>query len=99
MDRGLIDLIAIAVQTGIFLLGVYAMVLYNKWSNRNLEEEVREMKTELKELAKVIIQQAVQTKEIENLREQLTMTQRNVEDLRRGNGFVRGRHGIDGEYP
>jgi hypothetical protein len=75
------------------------MVVQNNTSNKKLQTDVTDMKDELKELAKVVIQQAVQTKEIENLREQLTMTQRNVEDLRRGNGFVMGsRRGIDGEY-
>jgi hypothetical protein len=91
-------LIGAAVQTILFLGGVYGMILRNDASNESIRGEVRDMREELKKLAQVIIQQAVQTKEIENLREQLTMVQRTVEDLRRGNGFVRGRGGVDGEY-
>lgn len=75
------------------------MVVQNSQSNKRLQDEVTGMKDELKKLAQVVITQAVQTKEIETLRDQLVMLQRNVEDLRRGNGFVRGRTGLDGEYP
>lgn len=91
--------VSIVVQTLIFLLGVYGMVAYNNVSNKSLKAEVVEMKEELKKLAAVIVQQAVQTERLENLQQQVTLLQRNVEDLRRGNGFVRGRTGVDGEYP
>ena len=75
------------------------MVLRNDWSNKNLEKKMETMQTELKKLAEVVITQAVQTAQIQNLASQITMIQRNVEDLRRGNGFVKGRQSIDGEYP
>jgi hypothetical protein len=91
-------LAGIVFQTIIILLGGYGLVLRNDWSNKNLETRMVAMQEELKKLAQVIIQQAVQTKEIENLHSQLTMLQRTVEDLRRGNGFVRGRGGVNGEY-
>ena len=96
MDSHLISTVA---QTVIFLLGVYGMVLRTDWNSKGLKDEIGEMKDELKKLAHVITIQAVQTKEIENLREQLVMLQRTVEELRRGNGYVRGRTGLDGEYP
>lgn len=87
------------IQTAIFLAGVYGMILKNDSSNKTLMTEVGNMREELKKLAQVITTQAVQTKEIENLHSQITMLQRTVEDLRRGNGFVRGRRvGVDGEY-
>jgi hypothetical protein len=92
-------MIAVGLQTTFFLAGVYVMVVQNSQSNKRLQDEVTGMKDELKKLAQVVITQAVQTKEIETLRDQLVMLQRNVEDLRRGNGFVRGRTGLDGEYP
>ena len=75
------------------------MVLRNDWSNKNLEKKMETMQTELKKLAEVVITQAVQTAQIQNLASQITMIQRNDEDLRRGNGFVKGRQSIDGEYP
>ena len=94
-----IHLGGIALQTLLFLVGGYGMVLRNDWSNKNLETKMETMQTELKKLAEVVITQAVQTAQIQNLASQITMIQRNVDDLRRGNGFVKGRQSIDGEYP
>lgn len=65
---------------------------------QGIAEEIEEMKGELKELAKVITALAVQDTKITNLGEQVIMIQRNVEDLRRGTGYVKGRTAIDGEY-
>jgi methylphosphotriester-DNA--protein-cysteine methyltransferase len=50
--------------------------------------DLADMKDELKKLADVIIQQAVQSNRIENLATQLIMTQRTLEDLRRNRGFI-----------
>lgn len=94
-----VHIAGLTLQTLLFLVGGYGMVLRNDWSNRNLEKKMETMQTELKELAKVVITQAVQTTQIQNLGSQLTMLQRTVEDLRRGNGFVQGRAAVDGEYP
>jgi hypothetical protein len=91
-------LIALGVQTVLFLAGGYGMVLKNDWSNQALKDQLLGMEEELKQLAKVITEKAVQSTRIDNLVSQVTMLQRNVEDLRRGNGFVRGQRGIDHEY-
>jgi len=92
-------LIGLAIQTLLFLGGGWAMVLKNGWDNKALEKRMTEMQEELKKLAKVIIEQAVQTTRIDNLSSQVAQIDRRVEDLRRGNGFVRGRSGTDGEHP
>ena len=92
-------IIGIGVQTVLFLLGGYAMVLRNDWSNKALKTELIEMQLELKKLAEVITTQAVQTTRIDNLYTQVTMLQQTIEALRRGNGFIRGRASTDGEYP
>jgi len=94
-------LIGIAVQTAIFLLGGFGMVLRNDWSNKSLKSEVSGIQKELKKLSDVITEQAVQTTRIDNLNTQVSSIERRVEDLRRGNGYVqaRGRSTVDGEYP
>ena len=93
-------LIGIAVQTLLFLAGCYGMVLRNDWSTRTLKEQLDGMQDELKKLAEVITTQAVQTTRIDNINSQVTTVQREVSDLRRGNGWiVRGRSGIEGEHP
>ena len=92
LDLGLV------IQTVLILGAGYAMLLRSDWSNKALRHELSSMKIELKKLADVVILQAVHAKEIEQLREQFTMLYKTIEDLRRGNGFVRGRKGLDGEY-
>lgn len=89
-------LIGIAVQTILFLLAGYGMVIRNDIGNRNLKEEVASMKDELKKLAEVITLQAVQTTRINGLTAQVTSIEQRVEDLRRGNGFVQRQ--VDREY-
>lgn len=93
--------LGIAVQSILFLGGGYAMVLRNDWSTENLKIQMEKMGEELEKLAEVITKMAVQETEIRNLREQLTMLQRTVEGLRRGDGFIRssGRGGVNGEFP
>lgn len=91
-------LIGIASQTVLFLLGGYGMVLRNDISNKNMSHQMSAMQKELEKLANVIIQQAVQTTKLDNLTELYMRLNRTVEDLRRGNGFVRGHKGVDGEY-
>ena len=83
-----VTIIGIAVQTALFLLGGYAMVLRNDWSNKALKAELVAMQRQLEKLAEVITIQAVQTTRIDNLHQQITMLQRNYEDLRRGTGII-----------
>jgi hypothetical protein len=93
-----LTLVGIGVQTALFLLGGYAMILRNDWSNKALKSELIEMQLELKKLAEVITTQAVQTTRIDNLYTQVTMLQQTIEALRRGNGFITERHSVEGEY-
>jgi hypothetical protein len=90
--------VGLAVQTLLFLGGGYGMVLRNDWSAQNMKEQMKGMQDELKKLAEVIVQQAVQTTRIDAISTQLATVQKEVSDLRRGDGFIRGRHGIDKEY-
>jgi len=93
-------LVGIGVQTLLFLAGGYGMVLRNDWSNKAMGQKLTGLESELKKLAEVVIMQAVQTNQIFNLNNQMTMLQRNVEDLRRGSGWITGhRTSVDGEYP
>lgn len=92
-------LIGLGIQTILFLGGGYAMVLRNSWSNEAIKEEMKGVKLELKGLAEIIVQMAVQTTRLDNLTQNFTMLQQTVEDLRRGAGWMKKRNVIDGEYP
>ena len=93
-----VTIIGIVVQTVLFLLGGYAMILRNDWSNKALKAELQAMQKQLERLAEVITTQAVQTTRIDALYSLFNSVDKRLEDLRRGNGFIRGRHGVDGEY-
>lgn len=102
MSDAYITATGIAIQTFLYLLAGYAIYVRNESklssSSEHLADEVGEMKIELKKLAEVVTVQAVQTSRLDNMSSWITSIERRVEDLRRGNGFVQGRAGIDGEY-
>jgi hypothetical protein len=95
-----ITLVGIAIQTAIFLLAGYAMVVRHDESNKSLKADVSSMQGQLLKLSEVITQLAVQETRVDNLSSQFTMLQRNVEDLRRGSNWVTqpARSKVDGEY-
>ncbi len=99
MDDVHLTLIGIGIQTIMYLLGGYALVLRNDWSNQALKEEMRNMQQEVKKLAEVVTIQAVQTARLDHLFSQVASIERRVEDLRRGNGYIQNRNSVDGEYP
>lgn len=94
-----ITILGIAIQTGLYLLAGYALIVRHDESNKNLKAEMQGMQQQLIKLADVITQMAVQTVRVDNLNQQIVMLQKTVEDLRRGTGYVKApRAAIDGEY-
>ena len=58
------------------------------------------MQDEFKELGKLLIGVARFDEKLSNMDRRVTAHGREIEDLRRGNGFISGhRDRIDGEYP
>jgi hypothetical protein len=103
MSAEYVTLIGIGVQTALYLLAGFALVIRADASAKNLKEEVHEMKEELKKLADVITLQAVQTTRLDNLTSTMMSIEKRVEDMRRGNGYVQrrsatGKDAIDDEY-
>jgi cob(I)alamin adenosyltransferase len=83
--------VGLAVQTIVIAGGGWAMVLRTNWSTLDLKEDLKAMQEELHKLAEVVTIQAVQTARIDHLSERLTLLQRNLEDLRRGDGWINHR--------
>ena len=96
----LITIGGIVVQTLLYLLAGYAVIIRHDESNKNVKIEMHLMQEQLKKLADVVTQLAVQTVRVDNLGQHVTMLQRTVEDLRRGAGWVStpARSNLDGEY-
>lgn len=95
-----ITVVGLAIQTLMYILAGYALVVRHDESNKNLKAEFHGMQEQLKKLSEVITQLAVQTVRVDNIGQQVTLLQRTVEDLRRGTGYVKtpARASLDGEY-
>lgn len=98
MTSEYITLLGIAVQTALFLLGGYAMVLKSNWSNDSLNAKVTGMETKLEGLATIITKLAVQDERLNNQAQRLTSIDDKIERLRRGEGFIAGARGIEHEH-
>lgn len=87
-----ITLAGIGIQTILFILGGYAMIIRNdekqKIHTQELRDDMSDMREELKKLAEIITVQAVQTTRIDNMTSMMASLERRVEDLRRGHGYV-----------
>jgi hypothetical protein len=73
LEPGMLQLIGIGIQTILFLLAGYGMVIRTDNSVNSLKEEVKEMQREIKSMANVVIQIAVQTVRIDGINERMNM--------------------------
>jgi hypothetical protein len=91
-------LVGVGIQTILFLLGGYAMVVRNDGSNKTLKEQVTGIQSELKSLATVVTSLAVQDERLNNQAHRIDLMDDKIERLRRGDGFVAGSRGVEKEY-
>lgn len=98
MPTEYVPLLGIAIQTILYLLGGFAIVIRSSEGNRALQEQVRGIQTELKSLAHVVTQMAVQDERLNNQGQRLNDMDKKIEALRRGDGFVAGSRGVEKEY-
>jgi K+/H+ antiporter YhaU regulatory subunit KhtT len=91
-------LIGVGIQTVLFLLGGYAMVIRNDGSNKALKQQVDGIQSELKSLSTIVTTLAVQDERLNNQARRLSDLDTKVEAMRRGEGFVAGSRGLEKEY-
>lgn len=94
-------IIAIGMQTVVFLVGGGVMVLRTSSDNKELRDDMQTMQDELKGLAKIVTTQAVQGERLNEQSRRMTMLEQRVEDMRRGKGYVQDRDSnkaLDREY-
>lgn len=65
---------------------------------RNVNVKVDEMQTEIKKLGEILIGQARFEEKLTNLERRVSVHDRRIDELAHGEGFIRGRQGIDREY-
>lgn len=92
-------LIGIAIQTALYLLAGYGLVVRNDVATRTLKEDIHQMQQELNKLATVITTQAVQNNKIDNITERQNMQEKRLDELSRGIGWKTARPSLEGEYP
>ena len=73
LESAMLQLIGIGVQTVLFLLAGYGMVVRTDNSVNLLKEEVKEMQREIKSMADVVTKIAVQTVRIDAIGERMNM--------------------------
>lgn len=78
--------------------GLMVMVRLNN-NVVSLKTEVSGMQDEIKKLSEIMIAQADIRSELKGLGTRLTTAEQDIREVRHGDGFVRGSHGIDREYP
>ena len=98
MQPEYVTLIGIAVQTGLYLLGGYAMVIRNDSKSGIMSTQIEAMQQELKGLANVVTKLAVQDERMNNQGQRINLLEAKIEALRRGEGFVAGARGVEKEY-
>ncbi len=95
----LITIAGLALQTFIYLIAGYGLVIRNDQGSKDLKEEVKVIQLEIKEMTKVVTQLAVQTTRIDNLSGRMNMIDKRMDDIVRKSGWIEGRRVVDGEYP
>lgn len=65
----------------------------------NISDKVDGMQEEIKKLGEVLIAQGRFDEKLAGLDRRVSGHDRQLDELRHGDGFVRGRQGIDREYP
>ena len=98
MPAEYVTLIGIALQTGIYLLGGYAMVVRNDAKSVSIAERVESMEDQLKGLAAIVTKLAVQDERMNNQGKRINLLESKIEALRRGEGFIAGARGVEKEY-
>lgn len=66
---------------------------------RNISNKVDGMQDEIKKLGDILVNQARFDEKFANLERRVTVHDRRIDELAHGEGFVRGRQGVDREYP
>jgi hypothetical protein len=98
MSEGYMTLVGIGIQTALFLLGGYGLVLRNDFSNKALNKQVEGIELELKGLAVIVTTLAVQDERLNNQARRIDVMDQKIEGMRRGEGFVAGSRGVEKEY-
>jgi hypothetical protein len=63
-----------------------------------LKEDVTSIQYELRQMAGILTKMAVAETRLDNADTRIARIEADIRDLRKGVGWVKGHHGVDGEY-
>ena len=80
------------IEISVIAAGGLITVVTLKNRISGITNDIVDMKQELRKVGEVLIQMAITDQRVTNL-------EKDVRELRRGDGFIRGAYGVDKEYP
>jgi exosome complex RNA-binding protein Csl4 len=86
------------IEISVIAAGGISVFATMRTTVRNISVKVDGMQTEIKKLGDILIGQARADERHNALEKRVSSVERKTEELSHGDGFVRGRQGIDREY-
>lgn len=87
------------IEIGVIAVGGISVFITLRNTVANIKADVDGLQTEIKKLGEILVNLARFDERITSLDKRVTAQGRRIDDLSHGDGFVRTRPGIDGEYP
>jgi hypothetical protein len=98
------------IEAGIFGIGGITTVVTLKstvstlkrdmaTSKKETREDIAGIQTEIRKLGEVVIKQAAADTRLNAIDDRLAGFEKDIRELRHGEGFIRGQRGIEREYP
>jgi hypothetical protein len=86
------------IQVVVILVGGLSVLITLRNTVAELKTDVSDIQKELQKMGDILTKMAVAETRLDNQDTRLGRVEHDVRDLRRGVGFIKGHHGIDGEY-
>lgn len=105
MDAGLTLMVEQSITVGniieIMVIAAGGLTVFTTMRNtvKNINEKVDDIQIEIKKLADVLIAQARFDEKLTSIEKRITAHDKRIDEFAHGDGFVRGKRGIDREYP
>jgi hypothetical protein len=87
------------IEIGVIAVGGISVFITLRNTVANIKADVDGLQTEIKKLGEILVNLARFDERITSLDKRVTAQGRRIDDLSHGDGFVRPRPGVDGEYP
>jgi hypothetical protein len=87
------------IEIAVIAVGGVSVFITLRNTVANIKADVDSLQVEIKKLGEILVNLARFDERITSLDKRVTAQGRRIDDLSHGDGFVRPRPGIDGEYP